>query len=453
MSFINPVFNIFEDQVVDDSIQQYEYIRYATVNGLDITNYSGPSYKIVTKDLDAYLSPQKGYLDLVFRICKANGADIADNNNKHTELHQNVMALFQKASYFINSVGIDEVELPALTTTIRNLLDYSQDYLDKQGGLQWFYSDAGNVVHTGGITGNGAFDAASDRSVRLQVTADTAAKRVRVLVPLERIFGILSDYTPCWRGVEHRFEFIKQSKINHAIFGDNATAPTQIIFDEMSIWMPKLLPSPAAEQFFLSQIKNNSSTEISYDSWNGYRQQQIAGSPQLNWQIDSTSKRPKYVFIAFQNAIRLNNYTDGAAPNGTNPGVFDNLLVNTIELRVNSKRFPYEQYRLDFSAATADKADNYNRAFKDWLRISGKDMELDNGSIVTYFDYANTYPIFAFDLSNDHSLFENVQNNYMELVVTFATAPAAAYYSNAVIAWEKSIKLASAGDSITIIRP
>lgn len=445
--FVNPVFNIFENQIVDDSIQQYEYIRYATVNGLDVTNYTGPVHKIESRDMDAYLLPQKGYLDLVFRITKDDNANISNNNNVATELHQNVMALIQKASYFINSVGIDEVQYPALTVSIRNLLDYSQDYLDKQGGLQWFYSDAAGTVHANGISQNGAFDAASDRSTRLQVSGASTAKRVRVLVPLERIFGFLSDYSPCMRGLQHTFEFQKQSNINHAIFGNNATPPTKIIFDEMSIWMPKVLPSPAAEQFFLSQIKNNSSTEISYDSWNGYRQVQIGGTQQLNWQIDSTSKRPKYVFVAFQTSTRLDTYAAAA-----NPGVFDNLLVKTIELQLGADHFPYEQYRLDFSAATAAKAGEYNRAFKDWLRISGKDMELDNGSIVSYFDYANTYPIFAFDLSNNHSLFENVQNNYMLLNVTFDANTPATYYSNAVIAWEKSIKLSSTGDSITIIR-
>jgi hypothetical protein len=451
--FVNPVFDLFEKQVVDDSIAQYEYVRYATVNGLDITQFSGPTYKIVTKDLDSYLLPQKGYLDLVFRIGTSAGV-LTDNT---TQLHQNVLALFQKASYYINSVAVDEVELPALTTTIRNLLAYSQDYLDKQGPAQWFYSDAaGNLAAATGVSVNGAFNAASDRCLRLQVTGSNLAKRVRVLIPLERIFGFLSDYSPCMRGLEHRFEFIKQSKIKHAILcdADASAANLTIIFDEMSVWLPKLLPSPAAEQYFLSQIKSNSSTMISYDSWNGYRAQQPAGSPQLNWQIDSTSKRPKYVFISFQVARRLNT----AGPND-NPGVMDNLLVQEIELRVNSKRFPLEQYRLDFTAANAGKSDSYARAFKDWLRINGKDMELDNGSIVSYFDYANTYPIFAFDISNDHSLFENVQNNYIELIVQFAQAPQdpaatpVPYWSNAVICWERELKLSSAGDSITLIRP
>lgn len=456
MSFINPIFNIFEPQVIDNSIAQYEYVRYATVNGLDVTTYSGPTYTIETKDLDSYLLPQHGYLDLVFRIGGVNGVagDISHDNAVHTELHQNVMSLFQKASYFINKVGVDEVDLPALTTTIRNLLDYSQDYLDKQGASQWFYSDSGATVHTAGISQNGRFSAVNPRAVLLKVAgASNLAQRVRVMVPLNRIFGYLSDYPSCMRGLEHRFEFVKQSKIAHAVLcnvSNAAQIPQTISFDEMSIWMPKLVPSPEAEAFFLKQIRENSSSMITYDAYNGYRQQQVAGE-QLNWQISTLQKRPKYVFVSFQDKARLDSYDDGVAR--TNPGVFDNLLVNTIELRVNSKRFPLEQYRLDFSAATNAKADNYQRAFKDWLRISNKDQELDNGSIVSYFDYANTYPIYAFDLSNDHSLFENIQSNYIELIVQFANpGPAGPYYSNAVITWEKELKIASAGESITIIR-
>lgn len=462
MSFVNPIFNIFEEQVIDNSIAQYEYVRYATVNGLDVTQYTGPTYVIETKDLDSYLLPQRGYLDLVFRLTGAGGnaANISNNNDVKTELHQNVMSLFQKASYFINKVGVDEVDLPALTTTMRNLLDYSQDYLDKQGGSQWFYSDSGaNVAAATGVSLNGSFSAVNPRSVLLQVSGAPTAKRVRVMIPLNRIFGFLSDYPSCMRGLEHRFELVKQSKLNHAIFGPNgndANKPTTISFDEMSVWMPKLVPSPEAEAFFLKQIRENSSTMITYDAYNGYRQLQQVGS-QLNWQISTLQKRPKYVFVAFQTRTRLDSYEEGAnlATGPANPGVFDNLLVNTIELRVNSKRFPLEQYRLDFTASTGVKSDEYQRAFKDWLRISNKDQELDNGSIVSYFDYANTYPIFAFDLSNDHSLFENIQSNYIELIVQFDATSAATtlqYYSNAVIVWEKELRIASAGESITLIR-
>ena len=122
-------------------------------------------------------------------------------------------------------------------------------------------------------------------------------------------------------------------------------------------------------------------------------------------------------------------------------------------LYLNSKPFPILQpYVLNFAQSTDVSASNYARVYKDWLRIDGKDMELDNGSLISYDDYANKYPIFAFDVSNEHSIFENVQTNYIRVEVEFNTAVAAPFYSTAVVTWEKQIKMMSTGDSVTIVR-
>lgn len=437
--FINPVFNVFPESVDDSSIHQYEYVRYATTDGLEITNFSGPIYKLVTKSLDSYLLPQKGYLDLVFRISEDSAGTLTTDR---TALHANVMALFSKISYFINSVPIEEVEYPVLTTTIRNLLEYSQDYEDKQGPAQWHYLD----------------DAGTDFANTLPVVsriqdAGNLAKRVRVLIPLNRMFPFMDSYGSCMRGLEHRFEFIKEERPAYFMWGPATNAADRVIFDQMSVWIPKLIPSPSAEKAFLTAIKNNNSAMVNYESWNGYRQPQQANNALLVWQIGATTKKPKYVFCAFQKGERL-NLRGKAAPDqkDVNPGVFDNLEVTQIELKCNSKRFPLERYRLDFTAPTAAKADEYSRAYKDFLRIMDKDNEYDNGSLVSYESYNSTYSIFAFDLSNDHSLFENTQTNYIEVEATFKNAPAAQYYSNAVIVWDREIKLASDGESISLIR-
>lgn len=435
--FINPIFDLFSKPIDDDSIHQYEYVRYATTDGLEVTGFSGPTYKIVTKNPDSYLLPQKGYLDLVFRISENAAGDLADDS---TQLHANVMSLFYKASYFINSVSVEEVEFPVLTTTVRNLLEYSDDYHNKQGPAQWFYTE----------TAPSALDTTSPRVTRIQVTGSGKGKRVRVLIPLSRIFAFMDGYSGAFRGFEHRFEFIKEERASQFLFGPAGGSADRVIFDQMSVWMPKLLPSPAAEDYYLRNIAAKKSTLINYESWNGYRKIQTP-STTLSWQIGATSKKPKYVFCAFQKGERIDT-TYKATSQDVNPGVYDNLEVTQIELKVNAKRFPLERYRLNFAAATDTDATEYSRAYKDFLRILEKDSEYDNGSLVSYEQYSSTYPIFAFDLSNDHSLFENTQTNYIEVETTFKAAPGAAYYSNAVIVWDREIKMSSDGDSIKMIR-
>jgi len=438
-NFVNPVFNLFEKAVDDSSIHQYEYVQYNTVDGKDITNFTGSVHKIVTKDLDSYLLPQKAYLDIVLRISEATDGVLT---NDTCQLHSNSMSIFNKCSYFINSVPIEEVEYPVLTTTVRNLLEYSDDFLRKQGPAQWFYL----------ADGTAALDVSDPRTDRIQTGANTS-KKVRLLIPLSRIFGFMDAYGAAMRGLEHRLELVREQRASTFVWGPDTNAASKVILDEMSVWIPKLLPSPAAERAFLQSIKNNESAIVNYESWNGYRQVQQP-SDLLTWQIGASSRKPKYVFCMFQNAERL-DATGKANPNekDVDPSVFDNLDMKAIELRVNSKRFPYERYRVDFSAATAAKSSEYTRLYKDWLRIMGKDAEYDNGSLVSYDGYRTTYPIVAFDLSSDHSLFENTQTNYIEVEVTWGTTPAQRYYSEAVIVWDREIKLSSDGESLSLIRP
>jgi hypothetical protein len=126
--------------------------------------------------------------------------------------------------------------------------------------------------------------------------------------------------------------------------------------------------------------------------------------------------------------------------------------LKSIVLKVNSKRFPYEIYRLDFSNPTTNSAGDYNRAYHDFLRILDKDSEMDNGSLVSHGDYKTKYPIFAFDLSRDISLFENVQNNYIEIEAIFGTAIPASVYVNSVICWDRELRLQSDSASLKITR-
>jgi hypothetical protein len=435
--FINPVWNVFEPQVDDRSITEYSYVRYATTDGLNVSalNGDGQLYRIVTKDLDSYLLPSKALLDFTFKVTN-NDADITPDL---CQMHDNVLCIFSKMSLFLNSVPVCEVEHPVLTTTIKNLLEYSPDYKDTQGPAQFFYTSSED------------FDATSDQAKRI-----SGSKLVRVLIPLNRVFGTLEAYGSATRGLEIRCELVKENNTNikRCIFGDALNTANKININEMSIWVPKLSPSQVAENHFLEIARNKDLNEsISYEAWNGYRSSVVIGtSTSLNYQITSSSKKPKYVFVALQTIDRL----EGSRTNpdeAFNPSLFDNLKLNNIALKVNSKRFPYEQYRLNYNNPTTTSATDYNRAYHDFLAILDQDSQLDSGSCVSHEEYASKYPIYAFDVSKDISLFENVQSNYIQVEMQFDAAIAGgSLYVNSVIVWDRALSMQSDGSALKITR-
>ena len=443
--YTNPIFNVFPEQVEDNSIEQFEYIRYNEINGLEVTNFTGPTLKIVTKDLHNYLWNRGGILDIVLRVT-VNGAFTLGENT--TKMHDSILSVFRKASYFKNSVLVDEIEYPGMCTQVRNLLEYSDDYVTKQGRLQGFHYESGD----------GAFDNTNFRVT--QLSDGVNAKRLRVQIPLARIFAYFNAYPAVEIGIEHRYEFVKETIISNIVFGTNCDAE-RVVFDECSIWIPKVVPSLDAQRQYLTALSSKSETLVSYEAWNGYRNSfnNPNGIPNLTWQISAISRKPKFVFVMLQYGPRLDE-KDGAGAE-FNPSLFDNALVTNIELKVNSKRFPDDRYTIRFDASTAGQADDYIRPYLDFLRIMDKDTEYDNGSLVSYADYKTKYPIFAFDLSREHSLYENVQTNYISVEIIFNNSvlpipPAnplfTKIYTNAIIVWDKELKVGGSQKALELIR-
>jgi hypothetical protein len=435
-TFINPVFNLFEPQLEDNSIESKEYIQFPTVNGLDTSNYTGSTFKIVTNDKEAKLVPSEGYLNFVFRV----GSAAKTLTTNSTELHASVMALFSRAVYQMNRVDIDTVNEPGPVTQLTGLLNFAQDYLDKQGSLQWLYLDAAEP-----------FDAANPRTTRLSV-AGNLPKRVRCIVPLNRIFGFFNSMTSAFQGMEHTFEFTLEQAVEKVLFGQAAApgAPaTKLYIDEMSIWMPRVVASPFAESKYLGKLQSGDSTKVTYESWSGYRDNHVNPSnTTLTYQIQASSQRPKYIFIGFQKRSRS---TSIYAANDVNPSVYDNLDLKNIRVRANTKPLPLEPYVINYADASALDAGDYVRPFKDFLRINGKDSEYDNGSLISYESYKSLYPIYAFDLSNEHSLFENIKNSTIYVDATFGAAGGDISSVN-MVCWEKELKIEALSGVITIVR-
>lgn len=449
-SFISPVWDIMPASIEDNSISEYSYVRYNTVEGRDTSNIGQDSalFQIVTKDLDSYLLPSKALLDFTFKVVKEDGTAITENS---TQMIDNIMGIWAKSSHIVNSVPLCEVEEPVLTTTVANLLEYSPDYKERQGPAQWFYS------------GSGAFDATAP-----QVTRVGGSNLIRVLYPLNRVFGSLQAMTSVSRGLEHRFTFQRHpdSRTKRCLFGGAAPAnqASRIVINEMSVLIPKLSPSPRAENLFLSIAKNKDLSEIiNYEAANGYRQTLNVGTNMnYSYQITSSSKKPKYVFVCLQNQSRLEGAIYGAGTGlDRNPGIFDNLDLTSISLKINSKQFPYEAYRLemrdDADLLPLNKASEYLRPYNDLLSIYDKAQEYDNGSCISYEEYRSKYPIFAWDVSKDSSLYENLASTYISVELSFRNNATnnrnvGNIYANAVIVFDRALTMSSDGSALKLTR-
>lgn len=361
-------------------------------------------------------------------------------NTQHAVMHDNALSLFRKASLYFNNVEIHSIDYPVFSSTIRNIQDYSQDFIDKHKEM-WFYIEPESH--------DLATPLASEK------TARTGANLwVRTHIPLKRIFPILDTYDKVLRGVEVRVE-LERNEYNISEIAYAIRATPSITLKELTMWVPEVIGSPVTEAMLLEDVVGNKEKVITYDHHEIYRQLNPP-QQQLNWVIDTIAEVPKQIYIGLQLRSQLDETQFDVGANGIdiNPSIYQNLLMVRAEAHINGHVFPKMPYQINFGVPTATTADEYNRLYWDFLRVNFKESEVDNGSLLEYTkQYKDVYPLVAFDMSRDHSVQKNsTKNNNVEIFLQFAQAPPQDFYISACVVYENNLVLRTDGKSYEWIK-
>ena len=138
---INPVWEIFEPELIDNSVVEKEWVEYREIN---VTNVSGlTKYEIETRDKDSFILPHEGYLEVRYYVSQ-NAAGGQANNIPVTDvvgLQNNSLSLFKNIEYLIEDQRIEYCDDPAVGHTIKNLADFSKQHGESIASNQQFYLD------------------------------------------------------------------------------------------------------------------------------------------------------------------------------------------------------------------------------------------------------------------------------------------------------------------------
>lgn len=352
-------------------------------------------------------------------------------------MHSNIMAQFRKASLYFNNVMVHSIDYPQMHTTLNWLQEQSQDFNDKRKDL-WFYTDN---------TQNYSLADAS--------TAEKAARLQQGLwfrweMPLKRLFPFLEAYDKVIRGVEIRVELEKNNNNMSEIIMMSQyanTAGVQLLYKELTLWVPIVVGSVTAEANVISEIAAKNSTLIEYSDWSNYRRENPASS-EITWLIDNISEMPKNVYVMCQLRTQLDNINN-AGDATVNPATFQNLSLIRAEIKINGREFPKMPYKIIFDNPTANTADDYTRLYFEWLRVNYKEAEYDNGSLVTYSNFKTIYPIVTFNLSRAAEIqLADDENNVIEVFLQFSDPTAQDFYSWAVIEYNAKMLIKSNGRQV-----
>ena len=429
---LNPIWDIAQKTLSDNSIQQYDYfeIRESNVNVQTLKKF-----EFISKDTGSWVLPSKAYIHL---RCK-----IPNITNENVSLVNNGYNIFSSAEYEIEKAQIEKVDYLGISTTVQNLVDFSYDYSkntatnmfwfpdtsEKANKVRFNYSGIETVLDTNTklkkyaeqIKSNTDFNMGhNERSILTQ-----SAKQVSLFLPLSRVFGFCKQ-DRVFIGMQHTFRFVLND-INNMLFTDSNTNFT-VEINHISIFMPYAIPSIPVQVGLEKILAKDLNVEIQWNAAITYRSD-LRDDKDFNWRITTTQYNPVRAFIIFQESNKENNQK-------YNNMIFDHMNVRNISITLNDRlKFPVEDYECDFNTNTLD----YARIYQSFLSAGYKNIDCDSGTIVSYQDFMRLYPIFHIDLSRKpENLFENRSTCDINLKVKLDKIPSEKYYAYCVLISEKT---------------
>jgi hypothetical protein len=343
-----------------------------------------------------------------------------------------------------------------VATTILGLARYSDDYSRSAGPSMMFTKDTSNSPEYNqyeiGRPQNFARNAAADVE-RMIINVDTdfnlgfrsrramlqgGRRAFSCAIPLSHIFGFCRGVRKVIFGAKHTVVLVRKGTDDDAIWRPAGDAGI-VILTKLSLWMPVLTPSITEEDRLLSFMSQGGKSTLSWlTTTTDAIQSAINGL--FTWQIASQQgvSAPRHIFIAFQDATRVNDQTRSIM-------VFDLLGVSEVSLRINGHQEPSEDILLNF------EQNHVARAYHRLMSFMGRDQNIDTGLQISQLDFTTLYPIYYFSLEHLDLTRQSVVDIHFRARVNRDAVAIPNYRAIAVILSDKSMLLEGAGGRMRVI--
>jgi hypothetical protein len=137
-SLIANHWSLFSRDEIDTSTVEYEWTEYKELNTSSVVGLT--KYEIETRDKDAFILPHEGYLEVRYKIVKADGVT-AIPAHERVALQNNALSLFKNCELMIEDQRIEYCDEPAMGHTVKNLSEFSKQHGESIASNQHFYFD------------------------------------------------------------------------------------------------------------------------------------------------------------------------------------------------------------------------------------------------------------------------------------------------------------------------
>ena len=239
-----------------------------------------------------------------------------DGSATTAKIANNGMAfLFDEVRIDLNGVTIDRTRNVGITTLIKNLISLNLMESNKLENAGWATPDSAVNIVT-----NNKFSAC---------------------IPLNKILGFAEDFNHVIVNIKMELILIRAKNTTNVSIG-TAADPGKVTLTHIDWRLPVITVKDTEKLKVLKYIENDMPLTVPFRSWELYEHPSLPQTTNHSWNIATALKleRPRYVIVGFQ--------TDKTGVD-KDASKFDHCSITDLRVYLNGERFPYNDYKLDFT--------------------------------------------------------------------------------------------------------
>lgn len=362
--------------------------------------------RIQLKDLSTFTNLYNAYLEIHFRVVKDAHTEAVQalyGAGDRIALTNSVASLFSRCVLRLQNNIVEVLDEQHISAIVKGLLLYSDDYTRTTGTNEFWHKDTGDcdsladsqqAFNHDAVAVGDALNIVENPNYNKGFAKREALCRQSQLVvahlPLSTLFGFCS-IDRVITGNLVALEFTRSQASQHLTAGMDAqaqpvrTTAGKVLIKKMSMWTPRIMPSPQIDLELKSAIGGGLVSDYKYAVFNSYVSSTLpVGTGGQNiFKVLTQSEKILQAFVFLRKA--------NLAQADPKWRTFTENNLSELEVRLNGKTYPARRY------SELTTAVGRSRAYLELVKFMNKSTNYDSGIQLSLEEWANT-KIYAFDL-------------------------------------------------------
>src|SRR6267154_2751720 len=397
--------DILDPIIEDKSTELFQYYEHTPQSQQNLDTPGG-IIQIDVNSADSYLIPGKSYIHIKGQLVRNDDAEYA-NNSEIALINNAMMYLFGSISYQIGTTVVETINSPGQVSTILGLLSYPDDFNSSSGLMFCWSNDTTfranspkyNRLPNANILGDAAINAGTLTPVenpnynqgfaarRNLLMSSNPRGHFSFLIPFDHIFGF-GDYTKTIYNVKHSLKFTRKTSDNEAIHRANGVQVGKIKLTHISWRIPALNIEREKLSELRSIIENKQMIPVGFKA-RTTDSTTLSQAREFSWRTNVLNgvEKPRWIIIGFQ--------TDKNESQEQNPAVFDHLDLTSASVKLNTDKYPDDEFTINFPtndySIIYEMFDRFKKEYHGFNSLVG-------GTQVNFSAFKNLFPILVFDV-------------------------------------------------------